>query len=105
MSPRSILTPAPPRVRQLTNRLSSDLGREVHDLRVRRGWTLAQLAEKAGVSRSMVQGVEAGEPSSVAGYVRLAMALGLTPRFTLLPETAARTHRDADPVHAAMGEV
>ena len=105
MSPRSTLIPAPPRVRQLRNRLSSDLGREVHDLRVRRGWTLAQLAEKAGVSRSMVQGVEAGEPSSIEGYVRLAMALGLTPRFTLLPETAARVHRDADPVHAAMGEV
>lgn len=105
MSPRKIQLAAPPRIRQLTDRLTSDLGREVHDQRTRRGWTLDRLAAQAGVSRTMVQGVEAGEPSSVEGYVRLATALGLMPRFTLLPETAARAQRDADPVHAAMGEV
>lgn len=72
---------------------------------MRRGWRLIDLAERAGVSMSTAHGIEAGEISSLDGYVRLALALGLTPRFTLLPERAARAARAVDPVHAAMGEV
>jgi transcriptional regulator with XRE-family HTH domain len=105
MSPRSANLPSPPRVNAVVARLASDLGREIGDERRRRRWTLAALARRAGVSVAMAQGVEAGEPSSLSGYTRLALALGLTPRFTLLPERVARAERDVDPVHAAMGEL
>lgn len=80
------------------------LGVEIRDERVRRGWTLRTLAEKAGVSVAMTQGVEAGVVSSIEGYVRLAVALGLTPDFTVLPERVGSS-RLVDPVHAAMGEL
>jgi transcriptional regulator with XRE-family HTH domain len=84
-------------------RLSIALGIEVRDERIRRGWTLAQLAEKAGVSVSMAHGVESGVTSSVEGYVRIALALGLAPDFTFTRARAAT--RAIDPVHAAMGDV
>jgi len=86
-------------------RIAQALGQVVRDERLRRGWRLIDLAERADVSMATAHGVEAGEVSSLDGYVRLALALGLTPRFTLLPERASRPVRDADPVHAAMGEV
>lgn len=105
MCPRRIVQPAPPRVRAAVARIAQALGQEVRDERLRRGWRLIDLAERADVSMSTARGVEAGEVSSLDGYVRLALALGLTPRFTLLPERASRPVRDADPVHAAMGEV
>ena len=53
----------------------------------------------------MVHSVEAGEASSLEGYVRIAVALGLAPRFTLLPDRAAGPARAAEPVHAATGEI
>ncbi len=105
MCPRRIVQPAPPRVRAAVARAAVALGREVRDERLRRGWRLIDLAQRADVSMSTAHGVEAGAISSLDGYVRLALALGLTPRFTLLPERTSRTLRDADPVHAAMGEV
>jgi len=52
----------------------------------------------------MVQGLESGTVSSVEGYTRIGLALGLEPRFTLLSERAAAAARAADPVHAAMGD-
>ncbi len=87
------------------SRAAQGLGQEVRDERLRRGWRLIDLAERADISVSTAHGVEAGEVSSLDGYVRLALALGLTPRFTLLPERAARAAQATDPVHAAMGEV
>jgi len=104
MSPRNAWTPAPPRVRAIVAQLVVQLGTEIRDERVRRGWTLRGLAERAGVSVAMTQGVEAGTGSSIEGYVRLAVALGLVPDFTILRERAAAS-RGIDPVHAAMGEL
>lgn len=52
----------------------------------------------------MLHAVEAGEPASLEGYVRIATALGLSPRFTMLSERA-HAIRAADPVHAVMGDV
>jgi hypothetical protein len=59
------------------------------------------------VSPTLVTGVEAGAPSSIDGYVRLALALSLRPTFALSEEDDTRARhpsRDVDPVHAAMGE-
>ena len=53
----------------------------------------------------MAQRIEAGQASTLEGYVRIATALGLTPRFTLQPERAPAPGRAVDPVHSAMGEI
>jgi hypothetical protein len=52
----------------------------------------------------MVAKVEQGRASSIAGYVRLADAVGLKPTFSLHAERTT-SKRDRDAVHAAMGEV
>lgn len=55
------------------------LARRLADLRARRGWTLAEFAERSGVSRSMLSKVERGEASPTATILlRLAAALDLT---------------------------
>jgi transcriptional regulator with XRE-family HTH domain len=96
--------PEPPRVLATVNQLAVNLGREIRSERTRRDWTLTTLARKAGLDLSTIHRIEAGHASTLAGYVRVADALDLVPRFTLLPEQVARV-RDVDPVHAAMGEV
>ncbi len=82
-----------------------NVGQEIRSERLRRGWTLDDLAKRGGVSIGRIHDIEAGNPSSVEGYVRLALALGLEPRLTVRNERVARTARDVDPVHSAMGEV
>jgi len=82
-----------------------ELGQQVRDERIRRRWTLAQLAKKAAMSPGTVHRVESGGASSVDGYARLGVALGLDMRFALASERAQVARRDADAVHAAMGEM
>ena len=55
------------------------LGRRIHELRLRRGWTQDALAERAGVSKAMISKVERGEnnPTLVVA-TKIAAALGLT---------------------------
>lgn len=89
----------------MTTRIANVLADQVRVERARRRWTQQTLAARAGVSRSAVQAIESGELSSVEGYVRLGVALGLTPSFALANERGPRAPRDADPVHAAMAEV
>jgi transcriptional regulator with XRE-family HTH domain len=86
--------------------IAGHLGALVHNERVRRSWTLRELAGRAGVSVGMAHRVEAGGPASLETYVRLASALALRPSFELV-DTRRRvsTARLEDPVHAAMGEV
>ena len=78
---------------------------ELHDERIRRGWTLGQVARRARTTDSTVQRLEAGARGSLEAYARLATALGLAPSFTLRPRRASQnTSVTSDPVHAAMGE-
>jgi len=52
--------------------------RRVREERSQRGWTLAQLAERAGVSRAMISKIERGESSPTAALLaRLGAAMGL----------------------------
>src|SRR5918992_4495904 len=104
MSPNKILLAAPPRVVAVTQRIALDAGRVIHEARVRRGWSLVDLGAKAGLSVSTVQGIERGRVASLETYVRLADALGLDPHLVLDSRASPRPVRDADPVHAAMGE-
>jgi len=55
------------------------LGRRIHELRARRGWTQDALADRAGVSKAMISKVERGEnnPTLVVA-AKIAGALGLT---------------------------
>ncbi|MDI3340721.1 MAG: helix-turn-helix transcriptional regulator [Sphaerobacter sp.] len=72
------------------------IGPALRELRARRGWTLADLAHRAGVSRSQVWRVEQGR--SVPSYLtlaRLAAALGVeVTYFTAFETTASELDRD-----------
>jgi transcriptional regulator with XRE-family HTH domain len=105
MSPRKLSSHPPPRVRAIANPLATHLGEEVRAARIRRRWSLADLATRAGVSPSMIHGIEAGEPATLEGYARIAVALEIEPEFTFAARRSTAVVRDADPVHAAMGEV
>jgi transcriptional regulator with XRE-family HTH domain len=98
MSSRS--TPA-----ELADRLAAHAGMIVADSRRARGWSLRELATRAGISVARVHSIEHGQRASLEGYAALALALDLEPRLDLLdPRKKAPTTRAEDPVHAAMGE-
>jgi transcriptional regulator with XRE-family HTH domain len=102
------ITPAvqPRRIADTLARLRVQLGREAHDERHRRRWTLAELAARAGVSVATAQRIEAGQPASLECCVRVGLALGLEPQLGLAaPRRAGAPSRDGDPVHAALGEI
>jgi transcriptional regulator with XRE-family HTH domain len=82
-------------------------GREVRDARNARGWTVAQLAERAALSPSFVYLIEAGQSGSAEGAARLAQALGRYAELTLVDPRRARAapgNLSVDPVHSLMGE-
>jgi transcriptional regulator with XRE-family HTH domain len=99
-----------PAARAALVRMAVDAGRTLHDQRMRRGWTLRDLAERAGTAVAVAQRVEAGDVATLESYARLAVALGLRPELAFAD---ARTRRTAGPptyeasdfVHAAMGEL
>ena len=84
------------------------LGLQVTDARRDRGWTVRELAERAGLSPDMVYRVEACRPASSETYARLAISLGRRLTMQLVdPRRRADQRRDlsGDPVHSAMGEL
>jgi transcriptional regulator with XRE-family HTH domain len=86
--------------------LGTQLGGQVRDERRRRRWTIRDLAGRAGVSPSLVQWLETGHPASLETYARVAGALSLRPDFRLIdPRHREAAPRQADIVHAAIGEV
>lgn len=89
----------------MLNRLRVELGREVYDERQRRRWSLADLAQRAGVSKTNAQRIEAGHSVSLEAAVRVGVALNLDPRLSLRSAPRGALARDADLLHAAMGEV
>jgi transcriptional regulator with XRE-family HTH domain len=107
MSPASFARPAPESVRFAERRLWVGFGTRIRDARLARRWTVAALADRAGVSLSLVYLVESGEPASTEAALRLAGALGLRLEFALSDprRRAATPPMGADVVHSAMGEV
>jgi transcriptional regulator with XRE-family HTH domain len=86
--------------------LSAQLGSTVRDERLRRGWSLRSLADRAGISPSLLQWLETGHAASLESYVRVGAALGLRADFRLVDARRREGGlRDEDPVHAAMGEL
>ncbi len=82
-------------------------GQVIHDERVRRRWSIAVLANRAGISIAHTAQVEGGKPASLETYARLMTALGLAPELTGLAPGRRENNRRADEdfVHAAMAEV
>lgn len=80
--------------------IEAQLAQRIADLRARRGWTLAEFAERSGVSKSMLSKVERQEASPTATtLLRLAAALELT-LAELMAEQAASPRflqKDAQP--------
>jgi transcriptional regulator with XRE-family HTH domain len=103
MSPRKV-GPATPTADSLADRIAIQLGIELREARIRRGWTLPQVARRARVTDATVQRLEAGARGSLGTYARLATALGLDPTFSMSTPRRGGVVRDADAVHAAMGE-
>jgi len=82
------------------------MGSQVQDARLERRWSLASLAAKAGVSRTVAYQLEAGQPTSLEAAIRLTSALGLRVEIELVDPRRRRepAGRWVDPVHSAMGE-
>ena len=60
----------------------AELGLRLKEARLRRNWTQAQTAEKAGLSESSVKKVEAGTPRiTMAAYLALLDVFGLPQAF------------------------
>lgn len=60
------------------------LGQRLEAHRLRRGWTQAQLAGEAGVSKSTVERLEAGSGGQTRSLIALLRALGLHGDFSQL---------------------
>lgn len=87
--------------------MAAAAGQSVRTERLRRRWSLRDLAVRAGVSSAHLQDLEAGAPVSLETYARVTIALELRPE--LLTTDARQRQRarsqDRDFVHAAMGEL
>jgi transcriptional regulator with XRE-family HTH domain len=105
MSPRRT-SAATPRLLSEIDRVAGTFGVRVRDARIARGWTIRELADRAGLSASMVYGVEAGTPASLATGTRLALALDrrLEVELAETRRRAGRAPLTVDLVHSAMGE-
>jgi transcriptional regulator with XRE-family HTH domain len=103
MPPRSVQRSSPAAT-ALASRVATKIGTAVLDERRRRAWTTRDLAERAHVSASTVNLVEAGRRVSLDMYARVATALGLSMDVDISSRRRRGRRRDGDLVHAAMGE-
>jgi transcriptional regulator with XRE-family HTH domain len=106
MSPPRLVGPEDDRAARALTRIAIEAGAAIRAERLRRRWTIRDLAARAGVSASEVYHLESGRIGSVAAYGRIATALGR--RLELVFEQPGRAVRPAlgdDPVHSMMGEL
>jgi transcriptional regulator with XRE-family HTH domain len=110
MSPRRRPAPITPAAQATLRRMAVEAGQGIRDVRMRRHWTLRELAERSGVAPPTLHALETGDAGSLETYARAGSALGLRPSLAF-EETRRRgpvagRHRDdaEDFVHAAMGE-
>lgn len=67
------------------------LGQRLNEIRLSRNISQAQLAEKAGVSRSTLTRLADGRPISLDSFIRVMQALDLTDQLAaLLPDPSIR---------------
>lgn len=97
-----------PTTRNKLDQIVAVAGSRIRAERDRRGWSLATLALRAGVSRSAAQTAESGKHASLEMIVALSAALGLSVELDLVDRKRRdrlTSLRSEDPVHAAMGEL
>ena len=70
-------------------REATAFGVSIREARRQRGWTQAQLAQRAGVSRPTVARVETGSNISTSTLEKVAKALGLSMQLGAGPDDAA----------------
>ncbi|MFS8465529.1 helix-turn-helix transcriptional regulator [Xanthomonas campestris] len=69
------------------------LGERIRLARTRRGWTGAELAERAGVGRNTVSALERGRPGTAIGvYLSVLWALGLEKSLDGVADPELDTH-------------
>src|SRR3954471_15025268 len=106
MSPQKFAVSSPRPVQEAERRLWFGLGRQVREARLARRLTVAQLAQRAGVSTDVVYLIEAGRRASTEAVTRLGVALSLRVEFVISDprKREARSSLAVDLVHSAMGE-
>ncbi len=91
----------------MLDRIAMAIAISLHDERRRRGWTLRELAGRAGVSVGTAHAAESGGRVSLEMYASLAHALGRRLDLTVADprRRVGPGARSEDPVHAALGEL
>lgn len=84
---------AAPRLSTTTEEALSILGSSIRVARLERGWTIAQLAERVGVSPSTMRSVEQAKPGVAIGTVFEAATLVGVPLFH--PDPLVRAQHEA----------
>ena len=108
MSPRSFSTGRSASVDAAVSRLFILAGVAIGDARRARGWSVRELASRAGISPVLAYRIEAGRPASLEAIVRAAGALGLRADMQLVDprrRAESRAPLSVDAVHSAMGEL
>ncbi len=80
-------------------RLLKDLGTNIRLARLRRKFSTTLIAERAGIARNTLRGIENGEPSvSFGSYVMVLFCLGLEKDLKLIArdDELGRKLQDAD---------
>ncbi|MBC8328348.1 MAG: helix-turn-helix transcriptional regulator [Planctomycetes bacterium] len=68
-----------------------ELGRRLASRRLERGWSQAEVADRAGVSKRTLERIEAGASSQIGNWIRVLRALDLVDILEqLLPELGPR---------------
>jgi transcriptional regulator with XRE-family HTH domain len=81
----------------MSNDPRSLFGLRLSEIRKNRGWSQERLAEKSGLARSYVGGVERGQRNiALLNICRLANALGLPPSALLAPPGIETVNKRAD---------
>ena len=106
MSPTRIAAQSGPAVDATLRRVRGDVARRIRDERLVKRWSVAQLADDAGLSRWIVYLAERGDPISLEAIARIADSLRLRLEIDLVDprRRAAPSQHQTDLVHAAMGE-
>jgi transcriptional regulator with XRE-family HTH domain len=125
VSPDTADLPPSPTVESEVERLATLIGARIRDRRRHMGWSIREVATRAGVANTTVQKVETGARGSLEMYVRLAEVLDATLEVDLRTRptegsrpidaadetgshlTAPTSHAgsgEGDLVHAVMGE-
>lgn len=86
---------------QIVSDLDARLSTRLRDERTQRGWSVAALAERSGVSRAMIARVETGRAQPTAallGRLSAAFGLPLSRLFARMEEAPSRVARSANQV-------